>query len=141
MEISIKSWTVTLLRISLAIVFIWFGLLKVLDLSPVLYMVTEVYDFLPFPLTFTLIGALEVLIGSLLLLNLFVRGAVILLWCQMFGVFLSLVLEPTMFFTNNNPLLITLDGEFVVKNIVLIAASIVVFSATRKKIAPTIRAI
>lgn len=141
MNIAIRSWMITLLRISLAIVFIWFGALKVFDVSPVVNMVVEVYDFLPQPLMFDIVGALEVIIGLALLFNVFVRTALVFLWGQMFGVFLSLILEPAMFFTNGNIFLITMDGEFIIKNIVFITASIILFEAQKKQIVPTMKAV
>jgi putative oxidoreductase len=133
MTIEIKQWTLKLVRITLGIVFLWFGILKVLDLSPVASMVTQVYNFLPQPLTFTIIGWLEILIGIGFLFNIFLRATIVLFWLQMAGVFLSLVLMPSLFFINANPFLITIEGEFIVKNIVYISASILLFTAHREK--------
>ncbi len=133
MTIEIKQWTVTFLRISLGIVFLWFGMLKMLDLSPVANMIYDVYSFVPQPLTLKIIGSLEVIIGLGFLCNVFLHATIVLFWFQMCGVFMSFLLKPSLFFSNNNPMLITLDGEFVVKNIVLIAASILLYTVSKKK--------
>jgi len=44
------------------------------------------------------------------------------------GTFLVLVMEPELAFQNGNPLLLTTIGEFVVKNLVLISAALVLAS-------------
>jgi putative oxidoreductase len=127
MKIEIKKWHVTMLRVTLGIVFVWFGLLKMLGMSPVAEMVYEVYSFLPQPATFTMIGLLEVVIGIGFLFNLFMRPVIFLFWFQMIGVFLSLAIKPLIFFKEGNLFLITVEGEFVIKNIVFIAVSIVLY--------------
>ena len=129
---TVSQKSVTVIRISLGIVFLWFGLLKVMGLSPVEEMVTGVYSFVPQPLMFLSVGIFEVIIGLGFLLNKWLKYTVILFWLQMIGVFLSLVIAPAVFFTNGNPLLITMEGEFVVKNIVFIAASLVLWDSTKR---------
>jgi len=121
-----RAWGVPALRISLGIVFLWFGLLKVFGVSPVADLVTEVYLFLPRDFFLMILGIWEAIIGIGLLFKITLRLMLALLWLQMAGTFFALVLSPTMFFTNGNLLLLTIEGEFVIKNIVLITASIVI---------------
>lgn len=114
------------LRLALGIVFLWFGWLKILDLSPVKDLIFQTYNFLPQPLFFSFLGLLEVAIGIGLILKLRLRLILALLWLQLAGTFLALALNPSTFYLNHNPFLLTLKGEFIVKNLILLAGSLVV---------------
>jgi putative oxidoreductase len=46
------------------------------------------------------------------------------------GTFLTFVMLPALMFRHHNPLLLTADGEFVAKNLVLISATIVLITHT-----------
>jgi putative oxidoreductase len=48
------------------------------------------------------------------------------------GTFLVLVMQPELAFQNGNPLLLTTIGEFVVKNVVLISAALVLAARIRE---------
>lgn len=63
-----------------------------------------------------------------LLTGIALRLTLLLFWLQIAGTFLVLVLRPEVSFQRNNPLLLTMTGEFVVKNLVLIAAGLVIGS-------------
>jgi len=114
------------LRVSLAIVFIWFGVLKVIDRSPVEDIVKQTVFFLPGEPFFTLLGALEIAIGVGLLVPVAPRLTLLLFLGQMSGTFLTLVMLPEQAFQGGNPLLLGVLGEFVVKNLVLVAAGLVI---------------
>jgi uncharacterized membrane protein YkgB len=117
-----------LLRISLGAVFLWFGLLKILDVSPVSGLVAKtIYWFDPDVVVPTL-GAVEVFVGLCLLAGRLMRVALPVLVLQMAGTFLVLVLLPDIAFRDGNPLLLTVEGEFVVKNLVLLSAGLVIGS-------------
>lgn len=118
-------WGIPVLRYALAIVFIWFGLLKVMNVSPAEPIISATYWFLPQAAFMAILGLWECLIGILLMAHRGLRFALLLLWIQMLGILIALLLYPPMFF-GSNPFLLTFEGEFVVKNIVLIAASLVV---------------
>lgn len=120
------SYSMLLLRISVGIVFLWFGILKLLDASPVVPIITGAYPFFPMPLTLYAIGITEAMLGLLLLTNKFVRVAVIGIWMEMGGILGAPLFNPSMFFSGN-PLYLTLEGEFIVKNLVLLAATLVVY--------------
>ncbi len=115
-----------LLRVTLGIVFIWFGALKAAGVSPVDKMVASIYPIFSEPALILALGIFEVVIGIGLIFKLNFRFMVTMLWLEMAGIFLSLFLRPDIFFQGSNPFLLTFEGEFVIKNIVLIAASIVV---------------
>ena len=119
---------VPLLRISLGVVFLWFGLLKIFEVSPVSELVAKtIYWFEP-DLVVPALGAVEVFVGACLLVGRLMRVALPLLVLQMAGIFLVLVLLPDVAFRDGNPLLLTVEGEFVVKNLVLLSAALVVGS-------------
>ena len=116
------------LRISLGVVFIWFGALKVAGASPVSDLVARtVYWFDP-NVVVPALGFIEIVVGSLLLANRFLRLALGLFAAQMVGTFLVFVVLPDVAFRDGNPFLLTVEGEFVVKNLVLLAAGMVVGS-------------
>ena len=116
------------LRVTLAIVFLWFGLLKIFGVSPVVSLIQDTYSFMPTATFVMVLGAWETLIGLGLLFKRYLRFTLLLLWVQMLGTFFSLVLDPSMFFSAGNPFLLTLEGEFLVKNLVLLSASLAIGS-------------
>jgi uncharacterized membrane protein YkgB len=119
---------VPLLRISLGVVFLWFGLLKIFDVSPVSGLVANtIYWFDPDVVVPTL-GAFEVFVGACLVGGRLMRIALPLLVLQMAGTFMVLVLLPDVAFRDGNPLLLTVEGEFVVKNLVLLSSALVIGS-------------
>lgn len=123
---SMRIHGIMLLRIALAIVFIWFGLLKIFDVSPVTSLIHETYPSFPEPFFIGFLGVWEVVIGVGLLFKLFLRVTLALLWLQMAGIFVGFLLTPGAYVIHGNPLLLSTDGEFVIKNFVLVAASIVI---------------
>ena len=120
-----QTTAIRLLGVSLGIVFVWFGALKVLGVSPVEGMIRSVYPAFPYPLTMYVLGVIEILIGINFLLNRALKITVAVMWLQMAGIFSCLVLAPHLFFQHGNPLLLTADGEFIIKNLVLLAGSLV----------------
>ena len=125
-----KSTALVLLRLSLGIVFVWFGVLKILGVSPVTGMIQAAYPSFPEPAFMVFLGVWEVLIGLGFLFNKMIKATVALMWLQMAGIFLCLILVPQLFFQHGNPLILTSDGEFVIKNLVLLASSLTVLSVT-----------
>ncbi len=124
----LRRVSVPALRISLGLVFVWFGALKIFDVSPVSALVARtVYWFDP-DLVVPALGALEIVVGLLLLANRFLRLALALFAAQMIGTFLVFVVLPGVAFRDGNPLLLTVEGEFVAKNLVLLTAGMVVGS-------------
>lgn len=115
------------LRISLGVIFIWFGALKPLGNSPANDVITKtVYWFDP-DIFIPILGVWEIAIGLCLLYAPFIRAGLFLLALQMPGTFLPLVLLPEVCFVNF-PFDLTLEGQYIIKNLVLIGAAIVVGS-------------
>ena len=106
-----------LMRISLGVVFLWFGLLKVFDVSPVYDFVVRAYPFFAIPYMFFLLGIFEVIVGICLLLNVLLQQAEILILVHLGATLLLLIFKPYMAFSTF-PIL-TLEGEFLLKNVVL----------------------
>jgi len=93
------------IRLSFGIIFIWFGLLKPLHLSPAEDLLKATVAWLPFgsPENWLLIiGWWEVLIGICFLFKKTTRLAIILLLTQMVGTFMPLVFLPLVTFQSNN---------------------------------------
>lgn len=117
---------VMLLRIALGIVFVWFGGLKIFGASPVADLIKNTYSFLPQAPFMLVLGIWEVVIGIGLIFKFALRATLALLWLQMAGTIVSPLFAPNIFFENGNILLLTTEGEFVVKNFVLVASSLVI---------------
>ncbi len=123
---------VRLLRIALAITFIWFGALKIFSSSPVGDLVAKTVYWFPAAVFVPVLGYWELAIGLGLLFSVALRLVLLLFWLQLAGTFLVLVLRPELAFQGGNPLLLTMTGEFVIKNLVLIAAGIVIGSTVQR---------
>ncbi len=123
------------LRVSLAVVFVWFGALKPLGLSPAADLVRQTVGWMPF-LTpdgwLHAIGWWEVAIGVTFLFRATARIAIALLAFQMVGTFLPLILLPEVTFQPGRiPYGLTLEGQYIVKNVLIISAALVVGGTVR----------
>ena len=78
-------------------------------------------------------GFWEIAVGLGLLTGRFMRLTILFFLLQMAGTFLVLVVKPDVAFQSANPLLLTTEGEFVVKNLVLISGALVVGSTVRRR--------
>lgn len=129
-------WGVPALRLALAVIFVWFGLLKPLGLSPAEPLVLATVEMLPLfdPGTWLhMIGWWEVAIGVTFLHPATVRIAIALLALQMVGTFLPLVLFPAVTFqTGRIPYALTMEGQYIVKNLLIIAAALVIGGTLRR---------
>ena len=127
-----SKWGVTLLRYSLGIIYIWFGALKPLGLSPAQELVENTVYWFENPKTFVpILGIWEVVIGITMIIKPLIRVSIILLFIQMPGTFLPLVLFPEVCFTSFT-FGLTLEGQYIVKNLIIISAALVVGSTVRK---------
>ena len=125
-----REFAPTFLRLSLAIVFIWFGGLKVMGGSPAEELVKRtVYWFDPRWFIPTL-GVWEVAIGVCMLWRPAIRVSIALLLLQMPGTFLPLVLLPEVCFSKK-PWVPSLEGQYIIKNLMLISAAIAVGGTVR----------
>ena len=130
---------VRLLRYAVGLVFLWFGALKLVPgLSPAEALVKATVPLVDPDAFYPVLAVWEVLIGALLLWRPAARAALLLLVLQMPGTFLPLVVLPEVCFSAwpfTSPLdvfALTLEGQYIVKNLVLIAAGIVVGGTVRR---------
>lgn len=139
---ALHRWSIPALRVSLGLVFIWFGVLKTIGVSPVVGMIQQTYTFLPIHLFVLILGGWEMLIGICMILKRALRCALILMCIHLTGTFLAVYLAPGHFFLQGIPFLLTADGEFVMKNMVLMAAGLVIggyeVKPLRKKMSRTL---
>ncbi|MBM3256714.1 MAG: hypothetical protein FJY98_00055 [Candidatus Liptonbacteria bacterium] len=123
---------VTILRWTLGIIFIWFGILKIAGFNPVFDLIHSVTPFLASGTGLILLGSFEAGIGMLLLLNHFLFLTHLLLLGHLAGTFLTFIMGPEVIFSPYFPVL-SLSGEFVVKNITLVMAGLLVLMHEVKK--------
>ena len=140
LDIAITEWMarhgVLLLRVSLGLVFFWFGILKFFPgLSAAQTLATNTIDRLTFGMVPTevaipLLATWECLIGLGLITGVWMRATLFLLFAQMVGTVTPLLFFPGEAFTRI-PYAPTLEGQYIIKNIVLVSAGIVIGATVR----------
>lgn len=139
-DVHITHWMarygIVLLRISLGVVFLWFGALKFFPgLSPAQDLVSRTIGVLSFGLlspgvSVPLLAAWESLIGLGLIFGVFMRGTLLLLFLQMLGTITPVFLFPQEVFAQI-PFAPSLEGQYILKNLVLISAGLVLGATVR----------
>ena len=125
------NYGLLILRISLGIVFLWFGLLKFFKgLSPAEDLVRNTVYFFDPDVFIPILAAWESLIGIGLITGKFLRLTILLLFLQMPGTALPLLILPEKVWTVF-PFGLTLEGQYIVKNLVLIGAGLVIGATVR----------
>lgn len=133
---AMARYGIVLMRVALGMVFLWFGVLKFFPgLSPAETLAGRTIEALTFglvaPSTAVLIlAAWECLIGLGLLSGLFMRATLALLFVQMLGTLTPLVLYPNETFIAF-PYAPTLEGQYILKNAVLIAGAVILGATVR----------
>lgn len=123
-------WGVPALRIAIGVVFIWFGGLKVFDVSPAADLVAATVYIVPPDIFVPILGVWEVVIGLCLLYRPLIRIGILLLFFQLPGTFLPLVLLPEVTFVTF-PYALTVEGQYIIKNLVIIGAALVIGGTVR----------
>lgn len=113
--------------------FIWFGALKVTNKSPVGELVADTVYWVPPRFFVPFLGLWEIAVGLGLVSGRAQRTTLLFFLMQMAGTFLVFVEKPEVAFQSRNPLLLTTEGEFVAKNLILISAGIVVASTIQRR--------
>jgi uncharacterized membrane protein YkgB len=127
---AMDRWSVPVLRVTVAVVFVWFGALKVFDVSPAADLVSRTVYFFP-PETFVpILGVWEVVIGICLLYRPLIRVGIFLLFLQIPGTFLPVILLPEVVF-RTFPYALTVEGQYIAKNLVIIGAALVIGGTVR----------
>lgn len=139
-DLRVTAWMarngVTLTRLALGIVFIWFGAIKfVPGWSPAGDLAARTIEHVTLglvqpSLALPLLAAWETFIGVGLITGRFLRLTLLLLFLQMPGTMLPLIFFPGETFAAfpHSP---TLEGQYIIKNLVLVSAAIVVGSTVR----------
>ncbi len=143
LDTAIITWMakngIFLLRVSVGIVFFWFGILKFFPgVSPAQQLATKTinnltFGFIPPEISINLLALWEVLIGIGLLTGAFMRATLFLLFLQMIGTLTPIFFFPNEVFTQI-PYAPTLEGQYIIKNLVIISAGIVLGSKVREKL-------
>lgn len=127
--------SVPILRIGLGVVFLWFGVLKFFPgYSPAEGLAVQTIGVMSFGLipprtSLVLVALLETVIGVGFLTGRYIRVTLLLLAFQMFGTLTPLVFFPAQTF--NAPWAPTLEGQYIIKNVVLIGAAMVIGATVR----------
>jgi uncharacterized membrane protein YphA (DoxX/SURF4 family) len=139
-DVRVTNWmakySITLLRISLGVVFFWFGFLKFFPgVSSAETLATRTIETLTFgivtpDLSLPVLALWECAIGLGLITGKFMRVTLLLLFVQMLGTVTPLFLFPEETFVIF-PFVPTLEGQYIIKNIVLISAGLVIGSTVR----------
>lgn len=127
MKSKTEKISLRLLKYAFALIFIWFGVLKLISSSPALFMIEQA---LPFnlgksSLVMLFIAVFEILIGVGLLFDRFLRLAAFLMMAHLLVATLSVLI--TQGFAPAFPAL-SLAGEFVIKNLALMAGGMIIFA-------------
>lgn len=120
-----------IMRLGLGVVFFWFGALKVVPgLSPAEDLVRHTIYFVDPDLFLPVLAVWEMLIGLGLITGKWMRLTLLLLFLQMPGTALPLVLLPEATWTAF-PYGLTMEGQYIIKNLALIGAALVLGGTVR----------
>jgi len=122
-----KKRSISLLRYAMGIIFFWYGALKVSGNSPVDELVIQALPGIQDHIFVSLIGVWEMIIGLFLICKRFLRYGLLLLFLHFPGTFLPLFMQPDACFTWV-PWGLTLEGQYIFKNLILICAGCVISS-------------
>lgn len=122
----------TLSRVSLGIIFIWYGVLKFFpELSPAEALATQTIDILffntiPASLSIKLLALWEVTVGVGLLFGIYLRFALALFFIHMVLTFTPFIVLPELCFTKA-PYAFTLVGQYILKNVIFILMGVLIY--------------
>ncbi len=119
-----------LMRYSIALIFIWFGVLKPLGISPEAELIKRTVYWVSPQIFLPVLGWWEVTIGLCLLYRPLIRIALLLLLLQLPGTMLPLILLPEICFTHP-PFGLSLEGQYIVKNLFLVSAAFMIGGKVR----------
>lgn len=126
----------TLLRVALGVIFLWFGALKLIPgFSPAESLAGQTIEVLTFGLVpaavaVPFLGLWECVIGIGLLTGMWMRATLALLFLQMLGTVTPLFLFPAETW-EVFPIAPTLEGQYIIKNAVLVAGAVVLGATVR----------
>ncbi len=121
-------------RLALFIIFFWFGLLKIIQLSPAEQLISHLHqvtigEFISIDKFLMLLGVTECVIGILWLVPSFTKYAIVIFLAQMITTFLPLIILPEEVW--DNILVLSLSGQYILKNVVLVASAFTIYTNCR----------
>jgi uncharacterized membrane protein YkgB len=129
----LQTHSLKALRICIGLCFLWFGILKLIPgCSPACEIAISTIEVLSFGLMdglvgFMLLGIIELIIGLNLLLKLFLKPSLYILILHMIFTFSTFLLTPELMFGEQFGAL-SLEGQYVIKNLVFIFAAFVILA-------------
>ena len=120
-----EKYGVDLLRIALAIVFIWFGALKVFGMSPAQDLVEKTIYWISPKFFVPFLGVWEVAMGFGLRIKRFIPITIVLMLFHMAGTFLPFIILTKVCF-DVFPFCPSLAGQYIIKNLVLVTGALTV---------------
>lgn len=135
LDVTVVRWLqrygITLLRLSVGIIFIWFGALKLVPgLSPAEPLIRALMPDVIEPIALPAIALMEIVIGLGYLSGRYLRVVIILNLLQMAGAMSPLLFVPERLW-EVFPFVWTLEGQYVIKDIILVSAALVIGSTVR----------
>ncbi|MBX4211411.1 MAG: DoxX family membrane protein [Candidatus Yanofskybacteria bacterium] len=127
----LSAFSISGLRISIGIIFLWFGLLKFTSYNPAYDLIHASFPLLSEGGGLLFLAALETIIGIALICNWYPKVVVTVLVLHMIGTFGTFLTVPGLMFDPHFPIL-TMEGEFVVKNLVLATGALAVLWNSKK---------
>lgn len=128
----------SLLRISIGIIYLWFGVLKFFHgYSPAEDLAINTinkltFGLIPEPLNIILLAGWECALGILLISGKWLRTALVLLFIHMACTFTPLLFFPSVSF-KYAPYGFTLVGQYIMKNIIIICAALIIWPGRERK--------
>lgn len=121
-----KNFSVKFSRFSLFVVYFWFGVLKVVGESPANPLVSDLLSktmpFMGFETFILLLGIFEMAIGLSFLFPRILKFSLLALALHMVTTVMPLILLPVI--TWSGMFVPTLEGQYIIKNLLIIAAAI-----------------
>lgn len=128
----VEKHSICIMRVALAIVYIWFGALKVFGMSPAGELVEKtVYWFKP-EIFVPILGICEIIIGLGLLVKRFIPITIVLLLSHMAVTFFPVFIVQAVCF-DAFPYQPTLAGQYIIKNLVLISGALIIAGKYNEK--------
>jgi uncharacterized membrane protein YkgB len=131
----LRRFSLPMLRVSLGLVFVWFGALKAIGDTPVKELVAGTVPWLDADWFVPALGWFEIVVGVGLVSGYLLGWVCAAMVLHLCGTFLTVVTQPVLMFRHGNPLALTMAGEFVAKNVVLITAALVLATWARHPMA------
>jgi uncharacterized membrane protein YkgB len=122
-------------RLSLGVLYIWFGLLKPLGHKTTTSLLGHTIYWGDPEVMVLVLGWWEVAIGLCLLVRPLIRVAIFLLALRLPGILLAFVLEPTVLFVSF-PFAPTPEGQYLIKDLTLFLASLAIAGFLEEKSTP-----